>query len=444
MNRGKALAMAATTVGLAVVMLTLGAVTGSINGSAPTIGLPNSVAAPAAEVLSPTNSASNMRVLQTRLKILPNDWSAWSNLGALYTAQARLTADPSYYTKADGAFTMSLKVRPQDNASALTGKATLAASRHDFAGALTLTLASQKLDSYNAANLGVMFDALGELGRYPEAFTVLQRMVDLKPGVASYARVSYSYELRGDNVGAKFALTQALKISQTPADTAFCRQYLGELAFNSGDLSAAEAYFTKGLRDDPAYVPLLAGRARVEAARGQSENALRDWAVVTERLPQTTYLIEYADLLAALGRDQEAKAQYAIVEATAKLFRARGANVDLELSLFDADHARGAEALVTARAEEARRQSIQVEDAFAWSLHAVGLDAQALVHSNAAAHLGMRNALFWYHRGIIEKSLGQRAAAIASLTQALKINPYFSPLQAPLARKALTDLQGGR
>jgi len=437
MNRGKKLAMVASTVGLSAIMLAVGAVTGPINWSAPTNVLSRSVAAPLAEVLSTSDAASNIRALQTRLKILPNDWSAWSNLGALYTSQARLTADPSYYTKADGAFAMSLKVRPKDNASALTGKATLAASRHEFSDALTLTLASQKL-------LGVMFDSLGELGRYPEAFAVLQRMVDLKPGVASYARVSYAYELRGDNVGAQFALSRALETAQSPADTAFCRQFLGELAFNSGDLATAQRYFTQGLSDDPAYVPLLAGRARVEAARGQTKDALRDWAEVTNRLPQTTYLIEYADLLAALGRNNEAKVQYAIVDATAKLFRARGANVDLELSLFDADHARGAEAVATAKAEEARRQSIQVEDAYAWSLHAVGQDKAALVHAKAAAHLGIRNALFFYHRGIIEKSLGQRTAAIASLTQALKINPYFSPLQAPLAKRALTELEGGR
>lgn len=443
MNRGKKLAMVASTVGLSAIMLAVGAVTGPINWSAPTNVLSRSVAAPLAEVFSTSDAASNIRALQTRLKILPNDWSAWSNLGALYTAQARLTADPSYYTRADGAFATSLKVRPQDNASALTGKATLAASRHDFPDALTLTLASQKLNSYNATNLGVMFDSLGELGRYPEAFAVLQRMVDLKPGVASYARVSYAYELRGDNVGAQFALSRALETAQSPADTAFCRQFLGELAFNSGDLSTAQRYFTQGLSDDPAYVPLLAGRARVAAARGESKDALRDWAEVTNRLPQTTYLIEYADLLASLGRNNEAKVQYAIVDATAKLFRARGANVDLELSLFDADHARGAEAVATAKAEEARRQSIQVEDAYAWSLHAVGQDKAALVHAKAAAHLGMRNALFFYHRGIIEKSLGQRTAAIASLTQALKINPYFSPLQAPLAKKALTELEGG-
>ena len=445
MTRGKALAMAATSVGLAVIMLAVGAVAGRPNEDEPTSTLSRGADAAAPAVLGGrTDAASTIRALQTRLKTLPNDWSAWSDLGALYTAQARLTADPSYYAKAEGAFAASLQVRPQDNASALTGKAALAASRHDFSGALTLTQSSEKIAPFNATNLGVMFDALSELGRYPQAFTVLQRMVDLKPGVASYSRVSYSYELRGDVEGAKFALTRALEISQRPADIAFARQYLGELAFSSGDLATAEKHFAQGLRDDPAYVPLLAGRARVEAARGQSEKALRDWQEVINRLPQPTYLIEYADLLASLGRDSEARAQYAIVDATAKLFRAQGANVDLELSLFDADHDRGAQSLASAKAEQGRRQSIHVEDAYAWSLHAVGQDKQALVHAKAAARLGMHNALFFYHRGIIEKSLGQRTAAIASLRQALKINPYFSPLQVPQAKKALAELEGGR
>ena len=444
MKRGRTLALAATSVGLAAIMLAVGAVAGNPNRSQPVGASSRGVSAPLAGMLSRTDAASNIRSLQTRLRALPNDASAWSNLGALYTAQARLTADPAYYTKADGAFAKSLQIHPQNNVSALTGKAALAASRHNFADALTLTQASRKLDAYNATNLGVMFDALSELGRYPEAFTVLQRMVDLKPGVASYTRVSYSYELRGDNVGAKFALERALDVAQMPADLAFCRQYLGELAFNSGDLAAAEKYVTQGLAGAPTNVPLLAGRARIEAARGQSEKALADWQEVTNRLPQTTYLIEYADLLASLGRDGEAKAQYAIVDATAKLFRAQGANVDLELSLFDADHDRGAEAVATAKVEQGRRQSVHVEDAYAWSLHAVGQDTQALVHAKAAAHLGMRNALFFYHRGIIEKSLGQRLAAIASLKQALKINPYFSPLQAPQAKKALAQLEGGR
>jgi tetratricopeptide (TPR) repeat protein len=440
MKRSRALALATATVGVAAVMLAMGATAGRIGGSSPPGAVSRGPAASPPGVLSRTDAASNISRLQARLKALPEDWSSWASLGALYTAQAQLIADPSYYTKADGAFARSLEIHPKDNATALTGKATLASSRHDFSGALALARASERLNAYNASNLGVMFDALGELGRYPEAFAVLQRMVDLKPGVPSYTRVSYAYELRGDNEGARFALTRALEVAQRPADTAFARQYLGELAFNSGDLATAEKHFTRGLLEDPMCVPLLAGRARIEAARGRTEEALRDWQEVTNRMPKTTYLIEYADYLASLGRDSQARAQYAVIEAMAKLYRTSGANVDLELSLFDADHGRGNQALATARAEQARRQSSQVEDAYAWALHAAGQDTKALEHARSAANLGMRNALFSYHRGIIEKSLGRRTAAIASLNQALTFNPYFSPLQAPHARRALAEL----
>jgi len=40
------------------------------------------------------------------------------------------------------------------------------------------------------APLGVLVDANVELGRYGEGERTLQRMVDLKPNLASYARVA--------------------------------------------------------------------------------------------------------------------------------------------------------------------------------------------------------------------------------------------------------------
>ena len=52
----------------------------------------------------------------------------------------------------------------------------------------------------------------------------------------------------------------------------------------------------------------------------------------------------------------------------------------------------------------------------------------------------MKNALFYFHRGIIEKSLGDKASAVRDLTNALQINPGFSPLQEPVAKQALQDL----
>jgi len=50
---------------------------------------------------------------------------------------------------------------------------------------------------------------------------------------------------------------------------------------------------------------------------------------------------------------------------------------------------------------------------------------------------GDRNALFHYHRGVIELSLHQLAAGRSDLRAALRINPAFSPLAAPLARRLL-------
>jgi len=40
---------------------------------------------------------------QQRLERLPGDYRTWAELGATYVEQARATADPSYYPRAEGA-----------------------------------------------------------------------------------------------------------------------------------------------------------------------------------------------------------------------------------------------------------------------------------------------------------------------------------------------------
>src|SRR3954470_21418852 len=45
--------------------------------------------------------------LQERLKVLPSDASSWATLGLAYVQEGRVTADPSYYPKADGALRRS-------------------------------------------------------------------------------------------------------------------------------------------------------------------------------------------------------------------------------------------------------------------------------------------------------------------------------------------------
>jgi hypothetical protein len=54
-----------------------------------------------------------------------------------------------------------------------------------------------------------------------------------------------------------------------------------------------------------------------------------------------------------------------------------------------------------------------------------------------ALRLGTHDPVKLFHRGYIEACLGDRAAARADYARALALNPRFSILWAPVARKGL-------
>jgi len=378
---------------------------------------------------------------QERLRRIPLDWQGWAALGAAYVEQARQSADPTFYDKAAGALQKSLEIHAEDNSPALTGLAALAAARHDFALALATADRSLAINDFNAPTHGIRGDALIELGRYDEGIAAFQRMVDLRPGTSSYARASYSWELRGNIVEAVRAMELAREASSAPADVAFATYHLGELAFGAGDLATAERHFTEGIQRDAGSILLRAGLAKLSAAKGNTQDALKQYATVVNALPQTSYLVEYGELLESIGRPEEAQTQYDVVRTVQQLFAAQGVSVDQELALFEADHGDPAAALRAAEQVWTQQKgAVFVEDVYAWALHANGRYREALIHADAALRLGTRSALLYFHRGMIEAALGLRDRARADLSKALEINPHFSPRHAPVARKTLATL----
>ena len=428
---------AVVVVALAALLLTVGIAGGSPSKTGSGTSSPAATGS-AGPTLDPV--AKDIVTQQTRLKAVPGDWTAWAGLAADYVQEARITADPTYYPRADGAVAKSLQIEPKANFLALTVKATIAAARHDFAGALELSDASLAIDPYSAVTYGVRGDALDELGRYDEALASFEKMDHLRPSLSSFSRLSYAYELRGNLALARSDLILALNDASSPSDSVFAAYYLGELAWGSGDLATAERYYRQGISLDPDYVPPLEGVAKVEAARGQSSAAINDYQQVVDRLPQPAYVIEFGDYLASLGRTKQAQQQYGLVLSEEKIFQSQGVNVDLELSLFQADHGDPAGALKSATAEYGRRHSTLVEDAYGWALHVNGQDGAALPHANAALRIGTKSALLYFHRGSIEAGLGMKAQAISDLREAWVLNPHFSPLQAPQARALLKRL----
>jgi tetratricopeptide (TPR) repeat protein len=430
---------------LAAVLLTVGNDGNDGNDAAPRAATERSATAAITTTGADRNTLTGaIEAAQVRLRSLPKDDQTWAQLGSAYVQQARVTGDPSYYPKAQGALEQSLKLKPTSNVAAMVGQGALANARHEFTQARDWGRQATKENPYQAGAYGVLADALTQLGDYAGAEKTVQKMVDLQPGLASFTRASYVLEQRGDTTGAREMLKRALAESSDPADLAFCRYYLGELDFNSGNPKAAAEQFRLGLLVDPTSDALLAGRAKASAALGQTDAALADYATIVARLPLPEYVLEYAKLLESLGRSAEAKAQFALLTSIQQLFTANGVVDDLTSAEVAADHGTPAEAVKHARAEWERRQSVLVADALGWALHRAGQDEEALTYAVRANRLGWKNATFAYHLGMIELALGRRDAARGHLSTALKINPHFDRVQAPKAIAALNSLGGPR
>ena len=391
---------------------------------------------------SATTLSTTVAGLQQHLRAVPGDWRAWSALGSAYLDEARISGNPTLYPKAEGSFDRSLALHPDGNDLALAGRGGLANARHRFADGLRWARRAEAVDPRNPTTLGVLGDSLLELGRYPEAFEAFQRMLDIAPGVASYARASYARELQGDLAGATRLFRLARQSAQSPSDAAFANHYLGELSWLTGDLDGATTAFGRAVTLDPNFAAPSAGLARLAWARGDLPGAIRAYEAVVARFPLPQYVGDLGDLYQFAGRPQQAADQDSLLRAQQHLLEANGVDIDLELSLFSADHGIDLhKGLMAARAEWDRRHSIAVADALAWQLHANRRDTEALTYADQALRLGTRNPLFLFHRAAIERSLGQAGAARRDLEAAAALNPRFSILHADTAARMLDELR---
>lgn len=385
---------------------------------------------------------SQISIYQDKLRSKPDDASSNTQLGLAYLQKAREVGDPAYYTKAEAVLKKALELDPK-NVNAMGGLGSLALSRHQFAQGLEWGKKAQALQPNTAYNYGVMGDALVELGRYDEAVQTVQKMVDLRPDVSSYSRVSYLRELYGQYDSAIEAMQEAIQAASgpIPENRAWVTYQLGNLYFNKGDLASAEKTYQEALDTLPDYVYALSGLGKIKAAQGDLEGALNIYAGITKRMPLAEFIIEYGDLFNAAGKPADAARQYELVRAIQKLYTDNGVDTDMEMALFDADHDNNLPgALDRAKREYSIRPSIKAADVLAWTLYKMGDYNAASETSKQALRLGTQDSLAFYHAGMIAYKLGQTAEARTYLEKALTLNPNFSLLYVPEARKTLQEL----
>src|SRR4051812_350824 len=435
MRRTRLIVGAATGTAMAAVLL-LG---GIFHDSSSATTSPSLAPAASAEALqagfSPggNSTVATTTKLQALLRANPNDVHSLGLLGLAYQQRARETGDPVYYTKSEQVLDRALLLAPRD-LIATSGLGSLALSRHRFAEALVLGRKAHAISPATALNYGVTGDALVELGRYPAAFQSFDKMATLKPSLSSYARVSHGLELLGRVPEAIETMQLAVEAAQGQGEPeAWTRFQLGKLYWSIGRVGAAEKQDRAALRVFPGYHYALDALARIEAAKGHKRAAIDLQQQAVETIPLPQYVAQLGDLYRASGQTQAAKKQYALIGLIERLLVANGVKTDLETALFDADHGiRLPAALALARSARAQRPSIDGDDVLAWALYRNGRCGEALGHSRQSLRLGTRDALKLYHRGMIERCLGDRQAWRSTLRHALALNPHFSILWAPV------------
>ena len=114
-------------------------------------------------------------------------------LAALFIQEARVTGEhPHYYPAALQMLNEILEAKPTNKDllfRALSTKAAVELSLHEFGKALVTAQEAVKINPYNAQLYGVLVDAHVELGQYPQAVEMADKMVSVRPDLRSYSRV---------------------------------------------------------------------------------------------------------------------------------------------------------------------------------------------------------------------------------------------------------------
>lgn len=385
--------------------------------------------------LSSGSSAGVVRRLEAAAAAAPKDARALAVLGLGYQQLFRETARPSYLARARTALESSASLDDTSFATRI-GLAQLSATQHRFGEAAVHARAALELEPDNVAALGTLGDALVELGRYEQAFAAYDRASAQGPSVGAYARVARARELLGRTEGALDALELAIEAgSGVREQKAWALMRYGGVLLSVGRTDEATSAFGQSLALQPGFPHARAGLARSAAARGRIAEAVRSFRALLRVVPSAEYATELGDLYLSLGDHGRAEASYERARVFAHRLAASGVRTMLASASLDVDRGlRLRSALERARLAHREAPNVETEDLLAWALARNGRCGDARIYSDRSLALGTRDATILFHRGMIERCLGNPDAR-RWFGEALAVDPAFSARWAPLAKR---------
>jgi tetratricopeptide (TPR) repeat protein len=332
----------------------------------------------------------------------PDAKEPWLDLSEVFILEARVTGEhPHYYPAALQVLNELLSkkfdekdIRDMDlKFRALSAKASVELSLHDFSKALETGQKALAINPHNAAIYGVLVDAHVELGQYEQAVKMADKMVSIRPDLRSYSRVSYLREIHGDVDGAIEAMDMAVKAGAPGAEqTAWTRLTLGHLYEHYGQLNAAEFQYKMILEERPDYPFALAALGDMELEKKNYPKAMELLQKAANIIPEVGFYESMARLYKEQGQQDKFQKTFDEIIAMMEDDAAHGHNMDLEFahvySDLKGDHLK---ALEYAQQEYVRRpDNIDINGLMAQLYAKLGDQQKANIHLQKALRTGAK------------------------------------------------------
>ena len=381
------------------------------------------------------NTKSAIEGLINEINNHPDNNKAKLQLALAYIQESRISGEHAYYDKTALQLLDDVLKKEPANVDALCSKATVLLSQHHFADAIPFAEQAMKLNPYNSGIYGIMTDAYVELGKYTDAIKMADKMVNVRPDLRSYSRVSYLREILGDYKGAIASMKLAVSAGYPGLEqTAWVRTCLGHLYEITGELKEAEMQYKIVLSERSDYPFAFAGLGRLEKAKLNYPAAILYFEKAKKQIKEFSFDEELTEIYRISNQPLKASQHaYETISLLTGLNDKNGTGhghyADRELALAYLDAYRYDLALTHALIEYNRRpDNIDVNETLAWVYYKRGEYTDADKYITVAMKTGSQNPKLLYEAGLIKMKSGEKEKGIALINQSLQINPFVSPL----------------
>ncbi len=372
------------------------------------------------------------------LKAKPDNNRLAAALALDYIQKMRETVNFDYLNLA-AKLVDSILDRDPGNYDALRLRSEIGMERHDFALVAGYSLEMTKYAPNDPGAWGNLGDASMDLGEYARAGEAYNKMLSLRPDLASYNRVAWFQFITGNPDEAIRLMQSAIGAGNAkPENVAWCLADLAGIFWKTGHVEDAIAAYRHALAVYPNYYPAWAGLGRIASARNQVHDAIEDFRKAQDTVPMPEYAQALQDLYTRAGAPKLARQQSDLIDAIEITMRASGEKTNRNVALLYADQNRKLDRARELVDNEIKvRPDIYTYDALAWVAFRQGRFDEAWQASEKARALHTPEPAFHFHAGMIASALGKQEQARAEFAAALALNPQFDFTQAAIARERL-------